>query len=233
MAYIRLGGKLKWENLFYKKVGKGEKNVLFLHGWGGSYHSFSHLASYLDDTFTSYLLDLPGFGSSFIDKPYNLDDYAKNVNDFIVANGITNPLVIGHSFGGRIALKMAELFKYKTILISTPIYDSKSLKTRIKILCNKLFKLSYPSNDYINASPVMRIVMKNVFNDMKRIDYRNVDGTKVLIIYATKDKIVPKRVAYYGKRKIKGSGIISINGDHFAYLKESFLLSKVILSYVK
>ena len=56
-------------------------------------------------------------------------------------------------------------------------------------------------------------------------------GNKVLIIYANNDKVVPKRVAYYGKRKMHGSGLIEIKGNHFAYLKETVLLSKVIENY--
>ena len=101
----------------------------------------------------------------------------------------------------------------------------------VKLLANKLFKISKPSADYKNASPLMRQTMNNVFSDMKKISFKNIDGNKVLIIYANNDKVVPKRVAYYGKRKMHGSGLIEIKGNHFAYLKETVLLSKVIENY--
>lgn len=218
-------------NLFYDTLGSGKKEIVFLHGFGGSRHSFKALVSHLDSNFKSYLLDLPGFGESKLESAFNLSDYAKSINDFIINMKIDNPLIIGHSFGGRIALKMAELYHYKIILISTPIYDYRTLKTRVKLLANKLFKISKPSADYKNASPLMRQTMNNVFSDMKKISFKNIDGNKVLIIYANNDKVVPKRVAYYGKRKMQGSGLIEIKGNHFAYLKETILLSKVIENY--
>lgn len=218
-------------NLFYDTLGSGKKEIVFLHGFGGSRHSFKALASHLDSNFKSYLLDLHGFGESKLERAFNLNDYAKSINDFIINMKIDNPLIIGHSFGGRIALKMAELYHYKIILISTPIYDYRTLKTRVKLLANKLFKISKPSADYKNASPLMRQTMNNVFSDMKKISFKNIDGNKVLIIYANNDKVVPKRVAYYGKRKMHGSGLIEIKGNHFAYLKETVLLSKVIENY--
>lgn len=218
-------------NLFYDTLGSGKKEIVFLHGFGGSHHCFKALASHLDSNFKSYLLDLPGFGESKLERAFNLNDYAKSINDFIINMKIDNPLIIGHSFGGRIALKMAELYHYKIILISTPIYDYRTLKTRVKLLANKLFKISRPSADYKNVSPLMRQTMNNVFSDMKKISFKNIDGNKVLIIYANNDKVVPKRIAYYGKRKMQGSGLIEIKGNHFAYLKETILLSKVIENY--
>ena len=169
-------------NLFYDTLGSGKKEIVFLHGFGGSHHCFKALASHLDSNFKSYLLDLPGFGESKLERAFNLNDYAKSINDFIVNMKIDNPLIIGHSFGGRIALKMAELYHYKIILISTPIYDYRTLKTRVKLLANKLFKISKPSADYKNASPLMRQTMNNVFSDMKKISFKNIDGNKVLII---------------------------------------------------
>lgn len=155
-------------NLFYDTLGSGKKEIVFLHGFGGSHHCFKALASHLDSNFKSYLLDLPGFGESKLERAFNLNDYAKSINDFIINMKIDNPLIIGHSFGGRIALKMAELYHYKIILISTPIYDYRTLKTRVKLLANKLFKISRPSADYKNASPLMRQTMNNVFSDMKK-----------------------------------------------------------------
>ena len=222
---------VKWKNLYYETIGDGSKNIIFLHGYGGSHHSFEALANYLDKCFKSYLLDLPGFGDSKLEKSFTLDDYVTCINDFIVENRINKPLIIGHSFGGRIALKMTEEYQYKIILISTPIYDYRSIRIKIRLILNKLFKISRPSNDYKNASIIMKATLNNIFKDMKKINFKKINGKQVLIIYANKDKVVPSKVAFYGKRKMKGSGLIKINGNHFAYLNEPILLSKVILSY--
>jgi len=85
------------------------KNLVFLHGWGNSSEVFKPLSYYLKDDFFIYTLDLPGFGKSPIEKPMTLKDYANTVYKFIKDNNIEKPIIIGHSFGGAVATKLAIL----------------------------------------------------------------------------------------------------------------------------
>ena len=94
--------------------------LLCLHGWGGSAESFTELREALKDTDITILTpDLPGFGSEPEPKePWTTDDYADWVVQWYEANrpplpvplpsgeGKTRLLLLGHSHGGRIAIKL-------------------------------------------------------------------------------------------------------------------------------
>ena len=95
--------------------------LLCLHGWGGSKESFTELREALKGTDITILTpDLPGFGNEpEPKKPWTTDDYANWVVQWFVTNRppLPNPLprgegkirffLLGHSHGGRIALKIA------------------------------------------------------------------------------------------------------------------------------
>lgn len=219
-------------NIYFKKVGNQDKKLIMLHGWLGNNLSLLPLANCLKDEYTSYLLDIPGFGMSYIDKPYTLEEVSNMIHNFILVNNILNPIIIGFSFGGRITLKMSELYNYKIVLISTPIYDYRSIFTKIKLKFYKLFKIYKPSNDYLMSSDIQKSIMKNIFKDMKNINLNNIKSN-VLIMYGNKDKVVPQCVAKYGNRYICNSILIKLNGDHFAYLKDLNKTQVVIRLYAK
>ena len=93
--------------LNYEVVGRGEIPVLFFHGLGGSLRNWDDVISYLPkDTFTAYLVDLKGFGLSSKprDSHYSIKDNVELVCRFIIANGLKNFVLVGHSLGGGIAL---------------------------------------------------------------------------------------------------------------------------------
>lgn len=219
-------------NIYYKKVGNRQKNLIMLHGWLGDHQSLYPLANCLKDEYTSYLLDIPGFGMSYIDKPYHLEEVTNIIHKFILENNIKYLTIIGFSFGGRIALKLAELYNYKIVLISTPIYDHRSLFTKIKLKFYKLFHIYKPSNDYLMSNDIQKNIMKNIFKDMYNINLNNIKSD-VLILYGSNDKVVPKCVSLYGIKHIENSTLIKLNGDHFAYLNDLNKTQVVIREYAK
>lgn len=100
----------------YKDEGSGEA-LLLLHGWGDSLHTFDSLVPLLDVNKRRVIrLDLPGFGKS--ERPKNaweLDDYIHFVQDFLEKIDVPNiAMIIGHSFGGRIAIKGLSSHNLKT-----------------------------------------------------------------------------------------------------------------------
>lgn len=89
----------------YLDQGKGAV-MLFLHGWWDASHTFSALVTALRPYWRVIRLDLPGFGGSESPKePWGVGDYALFVKKFIEKLGIRVDMLVGHSFGGRIALK--------------------------------------------------------------------------------------------------------------------------------
>lgn len=82
---------------------------MLLHGWEGTWQSWLPIIEKLKESFTVYALDLPGFGLSKIESPLDLSEYAKTVNEFIKNLG-ARPTLIGHSFGGSVAIKIASQY---------------------------------------------------------------------------------------------------------------------------
>ena len=85
--------------------------LLCLHGWGGSSSSFNTLRTKLQETDVEFLApDLPGFGDEPEPaEPWNVDDYGKWVMTWLKKNRTAKGgplLLLGHSHGGRIALKL-------------------------------------------------------------------------------------------------------------------------------
>jgi pimeloyl-ACP methyl ester carboxylesterase len=94
---------------FYSVQGAGDP-VLLLHGWGVrvSSQSLAGIQEVLAGTHRAVALDLPGFGWS--ERPaavWGVAEYARHVAGFLDTLGIPRAAVLGHSFGGRVAIRLA------------------------------------------------------------------------------------------------------------------------------
>jgi pimeloyl-ACP methyl ester carboxylesterase len=101
----------------YKKSGKG-KTIILLHGWGCDLHIFDNLHNLLEQHFTVYSVDLPGFGKT--DQPqtaWTIEDYSGFVGKFIELNDIDSPILLGHSFGGRISIILGARIQLNKIVL--------------------------------------------------------------------------------------------------------------------
>jgi pimeloyl-ACP methyl ester carboxylesterase len=88
-------------------MGSGARDVLLLHGLGGTRASFFDTAAKLSASYRVHALDLPGFGSS--SKPatgrYNPRWFADIVLGYMDAQGIDRAHLVGNSMGGRVAIE--------------------------------------------------------------------------------------------------------------------------------
>ena len=89
---------------------KGQGPVLlFLHGFCESGEMWHYLADSLSTQYRVICPDLPGFGSSPITHPITcLEDVAEQLEEWMDALQIQNPIVMGHSLGGYVALALLE-----------------------------------------------------------------------------------------------------------------------------
>ena len=88
--------------------------IVILHGWGLSVKHLP-LQQCLKSKATGYLLGLAGFGASKMpEHPLTLSDYARFLDEYLKMNQIVQPILIGHSFGGRVSLKYNELYPKHT-----------------------------------------------------------------------------------------------------------------------
>jgi magnesium chelatase accessory protein len=98
-------------------VGEGPV-LLLLHGAGGSGHSFRTLIPLLTPHFRVIAPDLPGqgFTRSGARSRYGIDPMAEDLAQLCGTLGITPAAVIGHSAGGALALRLAELLPLRAIV---------------------------------------------------------------------------------------------------------------------
>ncbi len=98
----------------YVKAGKGPV-VLLLHGLGCDHTTWEPVLEALSRRYTVIAPDLLGHGES--DKPradYSLGGYANGMRDLLTVLGIDKVTVIGHSFGGGVAMQFAYQFPERT-----------------------------------------------------------------------------------------------------------------------
>ncbi|MCX6175515.1 MAG: alpha/beta hydrolase [Ignavibacteriales bacterium] len=91
----------------YEKIGYGDKMIVLLHGFGASLHTWDDIkALFPKSEFTLYLIDLKGFGNSSKpeDDKYTIQEQSKIVKQFIKDINTDSLYLIGHSFGGAVAL---------------------------------------------------------------------------------------------------------------------------------
>ncbi|MDO8443813.1 MAG: alpha/beta hydrolase [Candidatus Azambacteria bacterium] len=130
---------------------ESKKTIIFLHGWGNSSEVFIPLSYYLKNDFCIYAPDLPGFGRAHIEKPMGLKDYADFVYKFTKDNQIENPIIIGHSFGGAVAAKLAILHSKiisKLILVGASAIRESNFKIKFIERPAKIIKKIFPKKIY-------------------------------------------------------------------------------------
>jgi len=191
------------------------------------------IGNQFQENYRIIIVDLPGFGQSEEPKEiWTVYDYAKWINDLLNELNIDNPIMIGHSFGGKISLIYASKYKVnKLILFGSPFKkEIKKLSTKTKILkalkkvpvLNKLegvAKKHIGSRDYKNASEFMRKILVEHVNlditeDVKKIK------SPTLIIWGEQDQEVPVERAYELEKLIPDAGVIVYDGcTHYAYLE--------------
>src|SRR3989344_2318984 len=91
-------------------VDPAAQTVVFLHGWRSEAAVWRPVMDRLGRRYRQFALDLPGFGKS--EKPkhiFTLVDYATVVLGFIKKMELKKIVVVGHSFGGRVVIKLSAL----------------------------------------------------------------------------------------------------------------------------
>lgn len=217
--------------------------VLLLHGWGGNLNSFRGLEEFLiAKNFSVINLDFPGFGGSEMPKEtFNLDDYVLIVKQMLKTIGTSKVKVVAHSFGGRVAIKLASGSDYveKLILVdSAGIKPKFSLKKYLKIRRYKFLKWlkkynltsknleNFGSADFKALPEQMKPVFVRIVNeDLTNIV--NKISCPTLLMWGEKDQSTPLYMAKILNKKIKDSGLIVYkDAGHFSYLEhhDEFLI---------
>ncbi len=244
-------------SMYYEKHGNGDKTLLILPGWGNTRNTFRMMIDYFKDKYTIYIVDYPGFGKSvFPNRDLTIYDYANIIRDFMTDEDITNPIIITHSFGGRISTLISGYYKDKVdklIMIDTAgIKHKKGLFKYLKQLLYKFLKKIkfiipkrkrslylkrliniFGSSDYKNLDKYMYNSFKNIVNEDLSYYLKCID-VKTLIIWGNLDKDTPLKDGKITQKKIRNSSLVILpKGSHFSYLNYPNLVNKLIEEFLK
>lgn len=253
--------RINIENLNINYIVEGKENkdeIILLHGWGASIKSFYPVYEYLSKDYKVYVIDMLGFGKS--DEPpssYTVSDYANIILKFINKLNICSPTLIGHSFGGRVIMKLVGELGYtpkNIILVDSAgikpkrrpsyyfkVYSYKVAKNTVKLLFNEQkaekiisnMRKKRGSSDYINASENMKSVFVKVVNEDLKYTLKNIK-VPTLLIWGENDLDTPLKDARIIKKHIKNSGLVVLKGaGHFSYLDNLYEFLIIVDNFLK
>ena len=250
---IEIGGV----RLHYDESGPaGGRPVLLMHGWGCDHSTVASIAGILSAGMHIYNVDLPGHGKS--DEPptvWGVNSFTRLMEEFTERLGLKDPVLIGHSFGGRIAILMSSRNPVsKVVLVDAAgikparplsyyikVYSFKSAKKILPLLLGKklggkmidTWRGKAGSADYRNSSPRMRAVMSRCVNE----DLRGVMPAikaSTLLVWGEKDTATPLSDARRMEKLIPDAGLVSFPGcGHYSFLDNPIGFRAVLREFLK
>jgi pimeloyl-ACP methyl ester carboxylesterase len=234
-------------------------DIIILHGWGLSGDRFASLVSeFKKKGYSAFSPDLPGFGKSRIpDNPQTLENYADFLHDYIRSKKLKAPILIGHSFGGRVALFYQ--FKYPShisalILSGTPGFTPVAKrKIQFFVVLAKIGKVFFSipplslfqesvrkwfyyiagARDFYRAQGVMRETFKTIVQQKLETAMKSV-RVPVLLIWGELDQICPVTVAKRMHALMPASQLdIVPNMTHAIPFKEPEIFSNRVEKFLK
>jgi pimeloyl-ACP methyl ester carboxylesterase len=215
--------------LFAEVYGEGSPNVLALHGWGRRGRDFAAVL----DGLTGIAPDLPGFGASPVpDEVIGADAYADIVTG-ILDSFDRPPVLVGHSFGGRVAVCLAAKHPDRVgplVLTGVPLIRLEShgrpaIGYRLVRWLNRggvvsdgrleREKRRRGSADYRAATGVMRDILVRVVNESYESQLGEITSP-VRLIWGADDTDVPVAVAQTAQPLIRDASLDVLPGvGHF------------------
>ncbi len=218
-------------NINYIQYGEGQ-DIVLLHGWGQNIEMMRPIGDNFQDRFRITILDFPGFGESEEPKSaWTIEDYELMLEEFLKKVNVKKPIVIGHSFGGRVAIRYCARNPIeKLVLFGSPcIRIQEELSIGVKILkklkqlpglngIGEYMKKFIGSRDYKAASPIMRQTLVNVVNEDLSKYAREIEEP-TLLIWGEQDTEAPLNDAKQLEKLMIDAALIVLPGTHYAYLE--------------
>ena len=248
--------KKKNITFYYDQYGSKPDTIIILPGWGNTSKTFTRIIDYFKNNYSIIIFDYPGFGKSPLpNKILTIYDYAEVIASFIKEKNIINPIIIAHSFGGRITailnkynlnikkiilIDVAGIKRKKSIIIyiKEKVYKilkflTKYLPTKIRnYLRKKIFDI-FSSSDYQQLSPLMQKTFQNIIHE-DLTNYYKKTKTETLILWGEKDQDTPLKDGYLLERIIPNSALIVFkDGSHYSYLDYEYETILILKSFIK
>lgn len=227
------------DQIFLLKVPSQEatkqKPLVLLHGWGRDHQALLSLAHLLCQQRDIYLIDLPGFGKSPL-PPIEQEvpsyvDIANWTLKRLQQEGVTSFDLLGHSFGGKVAIALAKQhpeIKNLILMASSGIKAKRPFLKKIKFLLLKYsakilkridyflgsclftdwFRPKFGSKDYLAAGPMRAILVRSVQEDITSELFQL--KTSTLLLWGERDTETPLEMAVRMQKIIPKAQLISL-----------------------
>jgi pimeloyl-ACP methyl ester carboxylesterase len=207
--------------------------ILFLHGWGANKELMRRVFGGYFKQNCLIFLDLPGFGGSSLQTPLNSYEVAGVVRDFLAAIDKQPSIIIGHSFGGKIATLLSP--PNLVLLSSAGIVMKKRLSVRIKIAIFKLmrriglgrFYRLFATKDAAGMSRAMYEMLKRVVDEDMSGEFAAYKG-RALLFWGGSDDATPPEAGQRINNLIKGSEFYLLSGGHFFFMEHADEIARTI-----
>lgn len=234
----------------------GAPAVVLMHGWGCTGSTVESIRRVAVDAGRRVLtVDFPGFGDS-PEPPgvWGVEEYTALVEALLEQEGLRAPVLIGHSFGGRVAILLASRRKVQGVVLvdAAGIKPRRSLRYYYKVYTFKAAKLglrlllgpkgareridamrrSRGSADYAQASPRMQAILSKVVNEDLTSRLRLI-LSPTLLIWGEDDTATPLRDARTMEHLIPDAGLVSFPGcGHYSFLDNPAAFASVLQSFL-
>lgn len=206
--------------------------MVFLHGYLSCKETFTAQIEYFSQFYRVTALDFLGFGQSKpLQEPFGVDEYAAWTEEVFNALGVDFANVIAHSFGCRVAVKMAkrrgQVFDKMLLTGPAGVVLPRSVGYKIKVKTYRAVRKVAPrfaekhfgSKEYKTLSPLMKESYKKIVNEDLRACAKQVQNS-VLIVEGEDDKVTTKREAEAYLAAFPNAKLKMTRGGHFAFLDD-------------
>lgn len=240
--------------LHYTDCGEGVP-LLLLHGWGCNTTTFNTIRPFLEAHFRVLTVDFAGFGQS--DEPgevWGVEEYTQSIEALAKSEGVERPILIGHSFGGRVSIVYASRNEVRKVILvdAAGVKPKRSFNYYRKVYTFKLLKRLLPllvgreraekiinerrakagSSDYSQATPMMRAILSKVVNE-DLCHLMPAIKAPTLLFWGEQDTATPLADAKRMEALIPDAGLVTVAGaGHFSFLENTPLFLRVVESFL-
>jgi pimeloyl-ACP methyl ester carboxylesterase len=229
------------------------RTVVFLHGSGGSHHTWRDQWANLKGVARLVVPDLPGHAESMGPPRETVEGYAAWLADFVKETGLSKFVLAGHSMGGAIALQAAlsriggleALILAGTgakLKVSPVIFDG--IAARFKEFAPELVEwMMAKAADPALREDVTRDILSTkpstFASDFRACDAFDVRGrlgeinVPALVVVGDDDRLTPLKYSEFLATNLRGAVLKIIRGaGHIAMLEKPAEMNNVIASFL-
>jgi len=214
-------------------------DLIVLHGWGSNKELMKKSFAPHMSAFRHIYIDLPGFGKSTCNVTLSTTDYARIVELLMIHINASKDIILGHSFGGKIALILNP--KVLVLVGSAGIFIPKPLKIKAKIALFKTakmvglskFRSLFVAEDAKALSEPMYQTFKSVVDEDFTTEFSAYNG-KALLCWGREDTATPLSSGEKINELIEDSTLEVYDGDHYFFMQNAEGLSaKIEATFLK